>query len=49
MMMGTCADSAAGFGGFNHGTPLAFAAFNRDVKLLTQMLACGADPNLQGS
>ncbi|KAJ3508361.1 hypothetical protein NMY22_g16642 [Coprinellus aureogranulatus] len=33
---------------FNFGIPLAFAAYEGDMKLATHLLECGADPNLQG-
>ncbi|KAJ3537219.1 hypothetical protein NMY22_g5684 [Coprinellus aureogranulatus] len=33
---------------FECGTPLAFACYRNDVKLVTRMLECGADPNLEG-
>ncbi|KAJ3541721.1 hypothetical protein NMY22_g3783 [Coprinellus aureogranulatus] len=33
---------------FNCGTPLAFASSRGDIKLVTHLLECGADPNLQG-
>ncbi|KAJ3515646.1 hypothetical protein NMY22_g14399 [Coprinellus aureogranulatus] len=33
---------------FYYGTPLAFASYAGDIKLVTCLLKCGADPNLQG-
>ncbi|KAJ3530598.1 hypothetical protein NMY22_g8505 [Coprinellus aureogranulatus] len=33
---------------FHHGTPLSFASGKGDIKLVTCLLECDADPNLQG-
>ncbi|KAJ3513601.1 hypothetical protein NMY22_g14992 [Coprinellus aureogranulatus] len=31
-----------------YGTPLIFASYTGDTRLVSRLLACGADPNLQG-
>lgn len=36
-------------GGFDDGTPLAFAAWKQDIELATGLLKHGANPNLQGT
>ncbi|KAJ3506094.1 hypothetical protein NMY22_g17361 [Coprinellus aureogranulatus] len=33
---------------FFYGTPLNFASYKGDIKLVTRLLECGANPNLQG-